>query len=760
MLSSSILVSKLVLCRSSHNSTLSRSLSVRRNMEFRRKSSIFGSAKDGKLSQNRNGIQWVRSDPTAILEKPEMEQARKKPMKSSDNHESVEKWTRRDPSSVVQKTYDQSQGPVVEKGNFYTTKPIDKSKNQMQNQRRAGLLKTSDRKFETQLEVDNFIRFDLHKCSNTNIADLMRISCKASKKNRNTGYLSKHLPLIASQLDVLSSSAWSFRDISAVIYGLQCIDVQTEGLLDIFSIMTTVAANSVKSFNGIQSLEARHISMMLLGFQNMNSEEKAVLDLLAVASKMTSSCKEKFSAQAIGNAIYGLQGMSSDAKEVQDLLSALSVKVFSCEQDLNSQEVGNALYGLKGMSSDHSEVCNLLSALALNLDLNKEGLDAQAVGNALYGLQGMNSDQSEVRQILSVLVMKVRNCSQIMDSQAIGNALYGLRGMNSDHPEVRDMLRVLEAKVQHCRSFSAQAVGNTLYGLQSMNSNCVEVRNMLTALERKITDCREDLSAQEVSCALHGLKFMTFDHPEVRDILFAIKSKGERFMTNEDAGEIDSIVDGFGDVKDDGFRSLVFETEETSSESFDEEYSLQEGTDDNSKTDKGFGSESFDLESSFQEGTNNDSTINNDFYGIEGINFESFDEEYSLQEGNISNSNVNGDFHQSLLLNYDNKGKLIKEETPESLYLQKMRKEAKSKERTLRQKEELILIIELFRLELTENHPESVNWAGVSISRLQLNELYNKLKVEGKCGRIESKKFEFLNRKKQADFLIAEIRSC
>jgi hypothetical protein len=46
--------------------------------------------------------------------------------------------------------------------------------------------------------------------------------------------------------------------------------------------MTTVAANSVKSYNRIQSLEARHISMMLLGFQKMNSEEEAVTGMCTI----------------------------------------------------------------------------------------------------------------------------------------------------------------------------------------------------------------------------------------------------------------------------------------------------------------------------------------------------------------------------------------------------------------------------------------------------------------------------------------------
>jgi hypothetical protein len=214
MISFSKNFSKFINCRSC-KLTLSRSYHFEKGVKR--------GGTNGKYSENINCIQWVRDDPTAINEKIDNEQQRHEQKRSYGDNNNVRKWVRRDPSPDIEKKQEQSLGPVVEKGNYYTGKPMDLSKNHNDNMRRARILKTSDRKFETQLEIDDFIRFDLQKCYNTNIADLMRISCKASRRNRNS-YLSKHLPLIASRLGVLSSSVWSFRDISAVIYGLQCIE--------------------------------------------------------------------------------------------------------------------------------------------------------------------------------------------------------------------------------------------------------------------------------------------------------------------------------------------------------------------------------------------------------------------------------------------------------------------------------------------------------------------------------------------------------
>jgi hypothetical protein len=61
--------------------------------------------------------------------------------------------------------------------------------------------------------------------------------------------------------------------------------------------------------------------------------------LLALVPKVK-TCKERFSAQNVGNVLYGMKRMSSDRFEVRAMLSALLPKVESCREALGAQEIG------------------------------------------------------------------------------------------------------------------------------------------------------------------------------------------------------------------------------------------------------------------------------------------------------------------------------------------------------------------------------------------------------------------------------------
>jgi hypothetical protein len=52
-----------------------------------------------------------------------------------------------------------------------------------------------------------------------------------------------------------------------------------------------------------------------------------VEDMLAALAPKIEGCREKLSAQAVGNALYGLQSMSSDVRELKDVLAALAPKI-------------------------------------------------------------------------------------------------------------------------------------------------------------------------------------------------------------------------------------------------------------------------------------------------------------------------------------------------------------------------------------------------------------------------------------------------
>jgi hypothetical protein len=450
--------------------------------------------------------------------------------------------------------------------------------------------KSNEMKFETSSEVDAFIQNTLHLCDQKDIANLMRISAKVSKVNRKPSLVKKHLKAIASQLKVLSTSTWSFKDIGSIVFGLQNMSGNEVGLKDVLSLMTMVALESTKNSDQMKVLRSKDISTLVYGLKNMTSENIECRKLLSVVAVMISRCndtfqsqsigtalyglqkkscdypevrevltamalkirdsKEDLSAQAIANALYGLKDTSSNHSEVRNVISALTVKINGCKEDFTSQAVGNAMYGLKGMSSNCHETRSLLSALVVKIRECKEAFNAQVIGNALYGMQGMSSDSAELRAILLVLIPKVKSCEEPLSAQEVSNALYGMQGMDSDSVEVRAMLSVLIPKVESCKEvLSSQAMGNTLYGMQGMSSDSVEVRAMIAALVTKVDSSPYNLSSQEVGNAIYGLQNMSSDHIEVRNILSVLVKKLHNCDGDLQARSLSSILYGLKDIR-------------------------------------------------------------------------------------------------------------------------------------------------------------------------------------------------------------------
>ena len=277
-------------------------------------------------------------------------------------------------------------GPRVIKG--HQRGPISNSSRRLPSEFNAdvtGMYSSSGGKSS---DVDAFVKEWLPGCTVREISNFMRITGKKSR-NKSHLHLKRHLPAIASRIESLSSVSWRPIDVSAALYGLQCLAEDDDGYLAVVTSMTAALAKSTRSGEAVAS---QSISMTLLGLQNNTLGARQSLELLDSITIMIQSCKESLSAQEVGNALYGMQSMSSDHSEVRSMISALSGKVHSCKESLDAQAVGNALYGMQSMSSDHSEVRSMISALSGKVHSCKESLSAQHVGNALYGMQSMSSD--------------------------------------------------------------------------------------------------------------------------------------------------------------------------------------------------------------------------------------------------------------------------------------------------------------------------------------------------------------------------------
>ena len=133
-------------------------------------------------------------------------------------------------------------------------------------------------------------------------------------------HLKRLLPSIASRIGVFTST-WNLRDISAILYGLQCLREDDDGNLDILAVMTKALNESIVIGN---AASAQSIAITLLGMQNNKLKERQSIELLRSITIMIKSCKESLSAQNVGNALYGMLSMSSDHGEVRSMISALS----------------------------------------------------------------------------------------------------------------------------------------------------------------------------------------------------------------------------------------------------------------------------------------------------------------------------------------------------------------------------------------------------------------------------------------------------
>ena len=207
-------------------------------------------------------------------------------------------------------------------------------------------------------KFDAFIDEILPECSIADVANLVRIAGKRSRDN-TVSHLIRRLPDIACQVELLSSSAWEYKEISFILYGTQSCKESNDGYLRIMMTMSKIATTTLLRSKTITS---QNLTMLLYGLRSNKFEGKGSKEMLSCLPRIVEKCTEPFDAQVVGNALYGLQGMRSDNADVLSLVRALSGQVARCKESLDAQAVGNALYGLQGMYS-----CVDCQALGLSL---------------------------------------------------------------------------------------------------------------------------------------------------------------------------------------------------------------------------------------------------------------------------------------------------------------------------------------------------------------------------------------------------------
>ena len=151
----------------------------------------------------------------------------------------------------------------------------------------------------------------------------MRIAGKKSRDNTAT-HMMRRLPDIASNLDLLASSAWKYKEISFILYGLQSCKESNDGYLRIMMTMSKIAVLTILRKEAISS---QNLSMMLYGLRSNKFKHKESKEMLSCLPRIVEKCMEPLSAQEVGNALYGIQGMSSDDADVRSLVRVLAGQV-------------------------------------------------------------------------------------------------------------------------------------------------------------------------------------------------------------------------------------------------------------------------------------------------------------------------------------------------------------------------------------------------------------------------------------------------
>jgi hypothetical protein len=153
---------------------------------------------------------------------------------------------------------------------------------------------------------------------------------------------------ILNKMDPVSpGQQYSSLDFGRALHGLQSLSVRTfPASGTIFKKLAEIMGDSEGPLFG------RDAGLALYGLKEQSDEQVEVRILVEGISSRLSLSNDLLNAKSLSMAMMGLQGMSSESKVVCHLLSTLTPRM----DTLDAQACGNILYSMKKMSSDQSEV--------------------------------------------------------------------------------------------------------------------------------------------------------------------------------------------------------------------------------------------------------------------------------------------------------------------------------------------------------------------------------------------------------------------
>lgn len=361
----------------------------------------------------------------------------------------------------------------------------------------------------------SFFRTYLPECTVEDVTALFQ----AFKHLHSITDLKYYMPLLALHLETLSSSSWSYRDLSYVINGLQYIDpknVGFEGMVDIIAIITTATAERKDAALKSDVLRAMEV-MTQIHFNIRNSSK-----LISSITNMMNDCDDQFDAEAVRRTMGHFKSMEMTCPEFNDLLHAVGRKIKQCTDPLTAEDVSVCLSSIQHIKSDSTGVLCVLGALTPLIAHCRPPYANSHTASTLFSLQNMSSSQVVVRSLLKALSTMLSHCQEPFNSNETGIALYGLRNMNSEEPHVLKVLRLLVPFVSSGEPLEARSMGDAFYGLKGMNSCRIEVCRLIEALVPRIEGSKGGIAAEHLSKLFHGMQNMNSCHDAVKALLLAL----------------------------------------------------------------------------------------------------------------------------------------------------------------------------------------------------------------------------------------------
>lgn len=418
------------------------------------------------------------------------------------------------------------------------------------------------RDFDSNERADNFIRKRLQECDPKSFSILVR-SAGWESRNESFTALRENLPAIASRLRMISSSnTWSMEDVTHVICGMEFMREEHPAVLEILSLMTTIATAQLQRGHRVTPVNIR---IFCKGLRNMHCKEAESKNLVNILRTMIECCDHSLKSPTVFSILLGMQRMGYNSPEVITILTAMVDKVVPLVDTKTAKEMAASLHGLQ-IRNMHSPQLNAvlyaldpLSQCNTNLKLPRmqienlfstaNHLDAQRNVDAfikgrlhecgldnisnlvrLAGRESRDESFTALRDNLPLIASRLQmmSSSNSWHFRNISMIIFGLQSMGETEPGVSDIISLMSSlatsQLAKGTVFAPEDIATMLLGLQNMQCHTVHTIKLLSIATTMVENCPH-FGDSTIGNSFYALQHMSSDNIIVRGLVEALTAK-------------------------------------------------------------------------------------------------------------------------------------------------------------------------------------------------------------------------------------------